>query len=265
LLLRSGTGALAAARPRWPAPCGSILRSSHESEEGSCLSCSIGPVDALAGDHAWLSRRTPATQQGARYPADPPTVEQIVAVMRAAGDRRHGRRLRALIVVLWRAGVRIHEARALSESGLDRRRGALVVRPARADAAERSAWTSGAGKQLQPWLDQRLELQVGALFCVIKGPTRGRPWSAAAVRPTCGARPRPPACGDASHRITLRHAHAVEMGHEGVPLIVIQHQLGHGNHGITSLYLQGIDNAEIIDAVHARRAPMLPVSASLCL
>jgi Phage integrase family len=54
----------------------------------------------------------------------------------------------------------------------------------------------------------------------------------------------------------LRHAHAVEMAHEGVPLIVIQRQLGHSNLGITSIYLQGIDNAEIIDTVHARRAPM---------
>jgi site-specific recombinase XerD len=35
--------------------------------------------------------------------------------MRAAGDRPHGRRLRALIVLLWRAGMRIHEALALTE------------------------------------------------------------------------------------------------------------------------------------------------------
>jgi hypothetical protein len=35
--------------------------------------------------------------------------------------------------------------------------------------------------------------------------------------------------------------------------------------GITSIYLQGIDNAEIIEALHARRAPMVPVSASLRL
>ena len=39
--------------------------------------------------------------------------------------------------------------------------------------------------------------------------------------------------------------------------------LGHSNLGITSVYLQGIDNAEIIETVHARRAPMIPVSASL--
>ena len=56
----------------------------------------------------------------------------------------------------------------------------------------------------------------------------------------------------------LRHAHAVEMAHEGVSLVVIQRQLGHSNLGITSIYLQGIDNAEIIDTVHARRAPMVP-------
>jgi hypothetical protein len=46
-------------------------------------------------------RRSPATMpgyhagrpprnKGMRYPADPPTVEEIVAVMRHAGDDRHG-------------------------------------------------------------------------------------------------------------------------------------------------------------------------------
>jgi hypothetical protein len=30
----------------------------------------------------------------------------------------------------------------------------------------------------------------------------------------------------------------------------------------TSIYLQGIDNAEIIETVHARRAPMVAVGAS---
>jgi integrase/recombinase XerD len=54
------------------------------------------------------------------------------------------------------------------------------------------------------------------------------------------------------------------MAREGVPLIVIQRQLGHSNLGITSVYLQGIDG-EIIETVHARRAPMIPVSASLRL
>ena len=55
------------------------------------------------------------------------------------------------------------------------------------------------------------------------------------------------------------------MAHEGVPLIVIQRQLGHSNLGITSIYLRGIDNAEIIDAVPRPPRPMVPVGASLRL
>ena len=43
------------------------------------------------------------------------------------------------------------------------------------------------------------------------------------------------------------------MAREGVPLNVIQRQLGHANLGITSVYLQGIDNSEIIETVGARR------------
>jgi hypothetical protein len=52
-----------------------------------------------------------------RYPADPPTVEQIIAVMRQAGDDRHGSRFSALITVLWRGGLRIQAALALGERG----------------------------------------------------------------------------------------------------------------------------------------------------
>jgi len=43
---------------------------------------------------------SPPRNKGRRYPADPPTIEEIVAVMRAGGGRRHGCRLRGLIVVL---------------------------------------------------------------------------------------------------------------------------------------------------------------------
>src|SRR5437588_10135624 len=73
-------------------------------------------------------RGRPPRNKGERYPADPPTVEEIVAVMRTVGDRPDGRRLRALIVLLWRAGLRVGEALALQESDLDRGRRAVLVR-----------------------------------------------------------------------------------------------------------------------------------------
>jgi site-specific recombinase XerD len=117
--------------------------------------------------------------------------------------------------------------------------------------------------ELQSWLELRLELPVGPLFCIINGPTRGRHWSTAAARADLR---KTAVIADVRRRFAphqLRHAHAVELAREGVPLIVIQRQLGHSNLGITSVYLEGIDNAEIIETVHARRQPMIPVTTSL--
>ena len=69
--------------------------------------------DHLTGtSHQVIARRRPGNK-GRRYPADPPRVEEIVAVMRQAGTDLYGRRLRGLIVVRWRAGLRISEALAL--------------------------------------------------------------------------------------------------------------------------------------------------------
>jgi site-specific recombinase XerD len=194
----------------------------------------------LPGFHAGRPPRT----KGIRYPADPPTVEEIVAVLHAASDTAHGQRLRALTVVLWRAGLRITEALALGEADLDRRRGALLVRRGKGGRRREVGMDGWGWEQLQPWHDVRVALPIGPFSCVINGPTRGRPWSAAAARADLG---KTAAAAGVRRRFAphqLRHAHAVEMAHEGVPLIVIQRQLGHSNLGITSVYLQGIDNAE---------------------
>ena len=219
-------------------------------------------------------RRSPATppghnagrpprNKGLHYPADPPTIDEIVAVMRAAGDRPDGLRLRALVVMLWRAGLRISEALAIAETDLDRRRGAVIVRRGKGGRRREIGMDRWAWEQLEPWLEIRRALPPGSMLCVIHGPTAGRHWEASAARKqlhrtaqAAGVRRR-----FAPHQ--LRHAHAVEMAHEGVPLVVIQRQLGHANLGITSIYLQGIDSSEIIETVHSRPAPVISATAGL--
>ncbi len=214
-------------------------------------------------------RRSPATMstfhqgrapsnKGLRYPPDPPAVEEIVAVMRAAGNSPEGVRLRGIIVVLWRAGLRISEALALNETDLDPSRGSLVVRHGKGDKRREVGMDRWAWTHLDPWLKLRRELPIGRLFCVLRGPTRGRPCASAGIRAhlhlsaeAAGVRRR-----FAPHQ--LRHAHAVEMSREGISLLVIQRQLGHADLAITSRYLRGIDSTEIIAAVHERSAPMIP-------
>lgn len=205
----------------------------------------------------------PRRNKGRTYPADLPTVEEIVAVMRRAGDRPPGLRTRALIVLLWRAGLRINEALSLAESDLDPARGSILIRRGKGGRRRQVGMDAWGGEHLDRWLEIRVTMPVGALLCVLAGPTGGRPWSATAARGTL----RHLAVSASVRRrfapYQLRHAHAVEMAREGVPLVVIQRQLRHANLGITSIYLEGIDSSEIINAVHHRPAPVLPASAGL--
>ena len=53
--------------------------------------------------------------------------------MRQAGHDRHGLRVRALIAVLWRGGLRISEALAFNETDVDARRGSLLIRRGEGD------------------------------------------------------------------------------------------------------------------------------------
>jgi site-specific recombinase XerD len=183
--------------------------------------------------------------------------------MRAAGDGPEGVRLRGIIVVLWRAGLRISEALALNETDLDANRGSLVVRHGKGDKRREVGMDRWAWMHLAPRLELRGSLPAGRLFCVVRGPTRGRPCASAGIRgqlhhaaEAAGVRRR-----FAPHQ--LRHAHAVEMSREGISLLVIQRQLGHADLAITSRYLRGIDNTEIIAAVHERPAPMIPADPRL--
>src|SRR4051812_14059221 len=137
---------------------------------GAVLSSSGGAMTALID--AAGRRRSPATMpgyhvghpprnKGLRYPADPPTVEEIVAVMRQAGHTTQGLRMRALIVICWRAGLRFGDALALTESDLDERRGALLVRHGKGDKRREVGMDDWGWQQLQPWLPHRLALPVG--------------------------------------------------------------------------------------------------------
>ena len=96
---------------------------------------------AETSDHAGL----PPRNKGLRYPANPSTVEKIVAVMRVAGDGSEGVRLRGIVVMLWRDGLRISEALGLNRP-TSIRTAAHCWRATAKDANDvKSGWTGGHG------------------------------------------------------------------------------------------------------------------------
>ena len=154
-------------------------------------------------------RRLPATMpgfhagqapcnKGLRYPADPPKVEEIIAVMRASGHAAQGRRLRGLIVIMWRAGLPIQEALALTEGDLDPRRGAVLVRRGKGGVVARSARTHGDGSSSSPGLTcgaRSRSVRCCASSMARRAHGTGRPPRHA---PSGGAPPARQECGDAS-------------------------------------------------------------------
>jgi len=112
-----------------------------------------------------------------------------MAVMRCAGDTAHGRRTRGLIVLLWRAELRVSEARSpRSRATWTPCPVPYFVRQGKGGKRREVGMDRRAWHQINPWLERRLELPVGALLCVTDGPTRGRPWSLSAGGATLSQR-----------------------------------------------------------------------------
>jgi integrase len=210
-------------------------------------------------------RRSPATMpgfhtgrpprnKGLRYPADPPKVEEIVAVMRTARDGAHARRLRGLIVILWRAGLRIQEALSLAEANLDHRRGALHVRNGKGGRRREVGMDDGPGRSFAR--GSSCESSFRSVRCSASSTDQreaglgqcGRPSGAApdrrrGRRPSAlRAAPAPArACRGARSRRRAADRHTAPARPQ------------RPRHHV-DLPCRGIDNGEIIATVHARRA-----------
>ena len=127
---------------------------------------SLGRRRSPASVPRYLAGRPP--RNGRRYPADPPRTEEIIAAMRCCRDGVHDARARALIVVLWRAGLRSQEALDLTEVDLDPRRGSVLVRRGKGGRRREIGMDDWGFEQFEPWLQARQTMPVGPLFCGIK-------------------------------------------------------------------------------------------------
>ena len=146
----------------------------------------------------WAGSAPP--NKGQRYPADPPTVEEIILVMREAGPGPYADRTRGLIAVLWRAGLRISEALALTEADLDPNTGRCWSAPARAGSDEWLGWTTGHGSTSPA--GPSIGSSCPSVRCSASLPARpaGAPGQRPPPAASSGGSPPWPACGGGSRR-----------------------------------------------------------------
>jgi hypothetical protein len=157
-------------------------------------------------------------------------------------------------------GSRLVAAVELIETDLDDRRASLLVRNGKGGRRREIG--------MDAWCDRGWPPAPSGQWARCSASSTAPPAAAPGPAPPCFELHCLPAQAVVRRRFAphqLRHAHALELAHEGVALNIIQRQLGHANLGTTSIYLQGIDTEEIIAAVHGPRAPMMSATAGLRL
>lgn len=195
-------------------------------------------------------RPSPMRTTRSTMPAEIPTADEVRALLDACAPRSAvGVRNRALIAVLYRAGLRAGEALALRETDVGD--GLLRVRRGKGGRSRTVGIDGGALVMLREWLGERRERGLGAaefVFCTM----RGSPLTASYLRvllprlaTRAGVRRRVHAHG-------LRHAHASELRAEGVDVAIISRQLGHRSLLTTIRYLDHIAPVRVIEAIAAR-------------
>lgn len=196
---------------------------------------------------------------GRRFPAEVLTSDEVGRLIAACPRRGpSGLRDRALIVVMWRAGLRIAEALALELRDVDLQAGTLTVRHGKGNRRRVVGIDPTAQAVLERWLDARSRLGVprGArVFCTVSAPRPGRPYQSPQARIMLKRRAGRAGIDKRVHPHGLRHTFAVELLREGLDVKMIQMQLGHNDLRTTDRYLSHLMPLELVEAMQRRDWP----------
>jgi len=196
------------------------------------------------------------TSKGTRFPHQSYTRQECLDLIEACGETWCGRRNQALLVLLWRSGLRLNEALSLFPHDLDF--DSLSVRVLHAKASPRAgardkARTVGMdrheAKFLEEWLSIRGDLPAGSpMICTRQGTKLKQPY----VRALLPRLARKAGISKRIHAHGFRHTFAVELSRANVPVHDISQLLGHSNLKTTTIYLESLSPEEALDHVRKR-------------
>lgn len=197
------------------------------------------------------------TTKGRTFPVEILSRDEVQALMAACSRRAPtGVRNRALLAVLYRSGLRISEALDLMAKDFDLEGGCLTVLRGKGGKRRTVGLDAGAAAMIERWFAVRAKIG------------RERGWSPARRAVFCtlaGRRLDPNYVRELLHRLAehadiakrvhphgFRHTHAFELAAEGLPVNLIQAQLGHRSLATTEIYLRHVAPAHLIKAIGQR-------------
>ncbi|MCH7547739.1 MAG: phage integrase family protein [Planctomycetes bacterium] len=208
--------------------------------------------ESAINTHPVSNGRKKATKKPKRrFPPEVLSPEEIAAMMGACSDTPTGIRNRALITVLYRAGLRINEALALRPKDLDPRNGAIRVLFAKGGRSRTVGMDGQAFDALGQWLEIRAAHGINGrapVFCLLDG----KPLQDGYIRVLFPRLGRQAGIDKRVHAHGFRHTHAAELRAEGVDIGIISKQLGHRSIATTARYLDHIAPWSVVHAMQNR-------------
>ncbi|MBL8746453.1 MAG: phage integrase family protein [Phycisphaerae bacterium] len=194
------------------------------------------------------------TNRGLTFPPEVLSREEVMALMDACAESPAGARNRALIVVLYRTGLRITEALALEPKDLDLEGGAVRVLRGKGGRSRTVGIDPGAAAVVGEWLAVREawvaedRSRAAAVFCQ----RDGRRLESSYIRVLVPRLSGKAGIEKRVHAHGLRHTHAAELRAEGVDIGIISKQLGHRCISTTARYLDHIMPMAVVEAIRGR-------------
>ena len=205
-------------------------------------------------DDAWVAnfRFGAASRRGKTYPVEILTPDEVRALAaQCSKTTSYGIRHRALIVLLYRTGLRLGEALALRPKDINFEVGSVVVLHGKGDRMRTVGIDPGANPHIEAWIERRRTLELpddAPLFCTLQG----RPIAPAGLRQTLRLLASHAGIDKRVYPHGFRHTHAYELMMEGIPMPIIQRQLGHASLATTDTYLAHIAPRQVIETMAKR-------------
>lgn len=226
------------------------------------------------------SKMESALRPPRRLPPEVLTDDEVAGLMRACSHRAPtGIRNRALIALLYRAGLRITEALSLYPKDLELNYGIIRVLNGKGGKSRTVGIDPGAAAIIQRWLDMRsrIDLDQSGKFQrsvarpqinpdLTKKPKRnlsgrhpffctlaGQPMSASYGRVMLKRLTFKAGIDKRVHAHGFRHTHAAQLRAEGVDIAIISRQLGHSRIHVTARYLDLIAPTAVIWTLSRRK------------
>jgi integrase len=195
--------------------------------------------------------REPANK-GNKFPPEVLSEAEVRGLIEACSNKAPtGIRNRALIIVMYRGGLRAGETLALRPKDVDVSDGTITVLHGKGDRRRVVGLDPGAMAILIRWLDMRRTLGItghAPLLCTLDG----NPLKPSYVRTLLPRLARKVGIEKRVHPHGLRHTHAYELMMEGVPVPIIQQQLGHTSLATTDRYVAHLAPRDLINRMQAR-------------